>query len=100
MDKEKVLEKIKELIEISKDKKNTLEYKEVVAHLADEDITDDQILGVMTRIVRGGKSIYMDDPSYMAYVHLWCDAYPARMGILKAGRGAKALLRKATKLLG
>lgn len=66
----------------------------------EKDITDDKILGVMTRVVRDGKSVYMDDPAYMAYVHLWCDAYPARMGILKAGRGAKALLCRAAKLLG
>ena len=66
----------------------------------EKDITDEQILGVLTRVIRDGKSIYMDDPSYMAYVHLWCDAYHARMGILKAERGAKALIRKAAKLLG
>ena len=66
----------------------------------EKDITDEQILVVLTRVIKDGKSIHMDDPAYMAYVHLWCDAYPARMGILKAGRGAKALIRKAAKLLG
>lgn len=60
----------------------------------EKDIADDQILGVMTRVIRDGKTINMDDKSYLTYVHLWCDAYPVRMGILKAGRMAKALLRK------
>ena len=65
----------------------------------EKDITDGQILGVMTRVIRDGKSIYMNDASYMAYVHLWCDAYPVRMGILKVGRAAKVLLSKLVKLL-
>ena len=50
------------------------------------DITDDQILGIMTRVVRDGKSVYMDDRGYQLYVHLWCDFYPLRMGILR-GKG-------------
>ena len=65
----------------------------------EKDITDDQILGVMTRVIRDGKSIYADDKAYKAYVHLWCDAYQVRMGVLKAERKTRAGLRKAVKLL-
>ena len=36
-------------------------------------ITDDDILGVMTRIIRDGKEVRMDNKLYRCYVHLWCD---------------------------
>lgn len=49
----------------------------------EKDVTDDMLLGVMTRVVRDGKTITPDDFWYKAYVHLWCDVYPVRMGILK-----------------
>ena len=45
-------------------------------------ITDDQILGVLTGIVRNGKHISVTDKKYLCYVHLWCDFYPIRAGIL------------------
>ncbi len=48
------------------------------------DVTDDMILGVMTRVIRNGKSITPDNILYKMYVHLWCDVYPIRMFMLKA----------------
>ena len=54
-------------------------------------ITDDQILGVMTRVIRDGKSIYPTDWKYRIYVHLWCDFYHVRAAILYS----KMLLRAA-----
>ena len=45
-------------------------------------ITDDMILGVLTRVIRDGKSIYSTDWKYRVYVHLWCDFYHIRAGIL------------------
>ena len=45
-------------------------------------ITDNQILGVLTGIVRNGKHISVTDKKYLCYVHLWCDFYPIRAGIL------------------
>lgn len=54
------------------------------------DITDEQILGVVTRIVRDGKNISMTDKRYLLYVHLWCDFYPVRILILRI----KALIRR------
>lgn len=47
------------------------------------DVTDDMILGVMTRVIRNGKTITPDNFGYKIYVHLWCDAYPVRMMILR-----------------
>lgn len=45
-------------------------------------IKDSQILGVLTGIVRNGKHIAVTDKKYRCYVHLWCDFYPIRAGIL------------------
>lgn len=47
------------------------------------DVTDNMILGVMTRVIRDGKTITPDNVWYKLYVHLWCDCYPLRMMILK-----------------
>ena len=47
------------------------------------DIKDKDILGVMKRVVRDGKSITPDNIWYKIYVHLWCDVYPVRMMILR-----------------
>ena len=46
-----------------------------------EYVRDEQILGVLTQVVRDGKTIRMDDPGYLRYVHLWCDFYPIRTGL-------------------
>ena len=45
-------------------------------------IKDDQILGVMTRVVRDGKSITTDNILYKVYVPLWVDFYYIRATIL------------------
>lgn len=50
----------------------------------DPPVTDDMILGVMTRVIRDGKSITPDNFWYKMYVHLWCDFYPIRVFLLKA----------------
>lgn len=50
----------------------------------DPPVTDDMILGVMTRVIRDGKSITLDNFWYKVYVHLWCDFYPIRVFLLKA----------------
>ena len=54
-------------------------------------VTDDQILGVMTRVIRDGKSITPDNFWYRCYVHLWCDFYPVRAAILWGKAAARAL---------
>ena len=50
----------------------------------DPPVTDDMILGVMTRVIRDGKNITPDNFWYKVYVHLWCDFYPIRFFLLKA----------------
>lgn len=49
----------------------------------EKDVTDDMILGVMTRVIRNGKTITPDNFWYKVYVHLWCDVYPVRMKIIR-----------------
>ena len=60
-------------------------------------IRDEQILGIMTRVIRDGKDIRVTDWQYQVYVHLWCDFYPIRAGILfgknQAWRAWKKLRR-------
>lgn len=50
------------------------------------DIKDEQIIGIMVRLVRDGKEISMTDKKYRLYVHLWCDFYPVRMFLLRIKR--------------
>ena len=61
-------------------------------------ITDRDILGVMTRVIRSGKEIHMKDPGYRLYVHLWCDFYPLRMFLLKCRWKAAAAVKKLLRL--
>ena len=46
-------------------------------------VTNNMILGVMTRVIRNGKSITTDNFWYKIYVHLWCDFYAVRVFLLK-----------------
>ena len=65
----------------------------------EKDITDEDILGVVTRVIRNGKSINMDDIVYQGYVHLWCDFYPVRMGVIAVLGKTKTFLRRINGIL-
>jgi len=63
-------------------------------------ITDSQILGVMTRVIRNGKTITPENRLYQLYVHLWVDFYPIRAAILYAKRlvrGAGSKVKRGIK---
>ena len=45
-------------------------------------ITDRHIIGVLTGVIRDGKEISVTDWRYRLYVHLWCDLFYIRGGIL------------------
>lgn len=45
-------------------------------------VKDDWILGVLTAVIRDGKEISVKDWRYRLYVHLWCDFFYIRGGIL------------------
>ena len=63
-------------------------------------ITDDMILGVMTRVFRDGKTIDVNtNKLYKLYVHLWCDFYHVRVAILYMKRLVYAALRKLKRFL-
>ncbi len=62
-------------------------------------ITDDMILGVMTRVIRNGKSITPDNIWYKLYVHLWCDFFPVRATILYIKMIIRAMLHRVKRLL-
>lgn len=65
----------------------------------EKDVTDDMILGVMTRMIRNGKTITPDNLWYKLYVHLWCDFYPIRMWIIRKKYFVWRVLRKIKKII-
>ena len=58
-------------------------------------ITDEQVIGVLTAIIREGKEIPMSNRRVRMYVHLWCDLFWLRAGIL---RGLFGLKRRRKRL--
>ena len=46
-------------------------------------ITNRHIIGVLTGVIRDGKTISVNDKKYRLYVHLWCDFFHVRALILK-----------------
>lgn len=45
-------------------------------------VTDRQIIGVLTGFVRDGREISVTDRRYRLYVHVWCDLFWLRAGLL------------------
>lgn len=52
----------------------------------ERDVTDDMILGVMTRVIRDGRSIRPTHWRYRLYVLLWCAPWQLRMPLLRVWR--------------
>ena len=65
----------------------------------DQKDRDDMILGIMTKVIRDGKTVTPDNIWYKLYVHLWCDVYPARMALLKAKRRIRPVLGRIKRRL-
>lgn len=65
-----------------------------------ENVTEESILGVLTSIIRDGKTIKTTNVLYQLYVHIWCDIYPLRFIILRflrlVKRAGKKFKRKVT----
>jgi len=57
-------------------------------------VTDNQILGCLTAVVRNGETISVSDPRYQLYVHLWCDLFPLRAFLLRTGHWIRKRLRR------
>ena len=48
-----------------------------------EYVADDQIIGILTAVIRDGRTIPVTNRFYKIYVHVWCDGYAVRRQILK-----------------
>lgn len=57
-------------------------------------VNDEDIIGVLSAVIRGGKRIAVTDPNYLRYVRLWCGLYPVRKTIRNGKAAALRLLRK------
>ena len=64
---------------------------------AGERVVPEQILGHLIGVIRNGKRLDVSDKKYLLYVHIWCDAYPIRFGILKIRNFAKRCIRYAKR---
>ena len=62
------------------------------------DVTDEMILGIMTRVIRNGKTICTNSLLYRLYTHIWCDFFPFRMFLLRIIWKSTSLLRKSSIL--
>lgn len=57
-------------------------------------ITDRHIIGVLTGVVRDGVTYSTSDRKYRLYVHIWCDFFYVRAGILWMKALPKRIWRK------
>lgn len=57
-------------------------------------ITDRHIIGVLTGVVRDGKTVSVTDKKYLLYVHLWCGLFPVRAFALRVRAFLKRRLKK------
>lgn len=57
-------------------------------------VTDNQILGCLTAVVRNGETISVSDPRYQLYVHLWCDLFPLRAFLLRTGHWIRKKVKR------
>lgn len=56
-------------------------------------IADEDLVGILTSFVRGGKTIAVDDPKYLRYVRFWNAVYPFRIPAAKLYRSLKKAFR-------
>jgi hypothetical protein len=63
-------------------------------------VTDAQILGVMTKIIRQGVSIAVTDKKYQRYMHVWCDGFYLRAAILWMKTLLPRIMRKHRIVIG
>jgi hypothetical protein len=60
-------------------------------------VPDQWIIGVLSAVIRDGRQINVTDWSYRCYVHLWCDFFWIRAGILWLRAFPRRLKRKLRK---
>ena len=57
-------------------------------------ISDRQIIGVLTAVIRNGKKLPTTDFRYRLYMHLWCDLFFVRAFLLWCLNNLKRIKRK------
>lgn len=60
-------------------------------------ITDRHIIGILTGIVRNGKTIHVTDKKYLLYVHVWCDFFLIRAILIRISHKLKKISRHRRK---
>lgn len=60
-------------------------------------VPDEWIIGILTAVIRDGKTIPVTDRKYRLYVHLWCDFFWIRAGILRVRGFLNRRLKKWKK---
>ena len=63
--------------------------------LTGETVAKENVIGLLTAVMRGGRTIAVTDPGYRLYVRLWCAPYKLRIFIT---RGKNFLRRCVHKL--
>ncbi|MCQ2467632.1 MAG: hypothetical protein MJ166_08955 [Clostridia bacterium] len=65
-----------------------------------EYVADSQILGVLDEIIRGERHIKVTDRMYKVYVHLWCDLFWLRSGLIRIRDFVRRMGGKVLRKLG
>lgn len=59
-----------------------------------ETVREEQIRGVLSAVIRGGRRIPVTNPGYRLYVTLWCRFYPLRFAVIRTRHWAGRCLRR------
>ena len=59
-----------------------------------ENVSEEDVIGVLTHFVRNGKQYHVYHKGYRMYSWLWCALFPVRLALRKGIIWAKRLLRK------
>ncbi len=62
-------------------------------------ITDSQIIGVLTGVIRDGRTISTDNKCYKLYYHIWCDFIYIRIAVLYIIRFARRILSMPKRII-
>ena len=57
-------------------------------------VTDEQILGVLSAVIRNGRRVAVTDRGYRCYVRVWCGLYPVRCALRRGKAAALRAIRR------
>lgn len=64
--------------------------------ISGETVREEQVLGILTEIVRDGKTIRVTDKGYLLFVRIWCALFPLRSVWLRCEGLLRAVGKKFT----